>query len=78
MAHLYADTHRVEVEFVSGAGRDAASRQSLLASGADPPDRAAPHASGEGATIAVETLSVDDVRPVGAREILHARPLESA
>jgi hypothetical protein len=34
--------------------------------------------SGEGATIAVETLSVEDVRPVGAREILHARPLESA
>jgi hypothetical protein len=50
VAHLYADTHRVEVEFVSG----------------------------EGATIAVETLSVDDVRPVGAREILHARPLQSA
>jgi len=48
--------------------------------------------SGEGATIAVETLSLTDkvrtggfseertanIRPVGAREILHARPLESA
>jgi hypothetical protein len=66
VAHLYADTRGVEVEFVSGAGRDAASRRSLLA-----------HASGEGATIAVETLSVADVRPVGAREILHARPLGS-
>jgi len=49
VAHLYADTRGVEVEFVSG----------------------------EGATIAVETLSVDDVRPIGAREILHARPLGS-
>ena len=50
VAHLYADTRGVEVEFVSG----------------------------EGTTIALETLSVEDVRPVGAREILHARPLESA
>jgi len=29
--------------------------------------------SGEGTTIAVETLSAEEVRPVGAREILHAR-----
>lgn len=34
--------------------------------------------SGEGATIAVETLPLTDIRPVGAREILHARSLESA
>jgi hypothetical protein len=29
--------------------------------------------SGEGATIAIETLPVTEIRPVGAREILHAR-----
>lgn len=67
VAHLYTDNSVAEVEFVSGAGRDFASRSSLLA-----------HASGEGSTIAVETLSISDIRPVGAREILHARSLESA
>ncbi len=30
---------------------------------------------GDGETVAVETLSVSDVRPLGGREILHARPL---
>jgi hypothetical protein len=30
--------------------------------------------SGEGTTLAVETLPITDIRPVGAREILHARP----
>ena len=34
--------------------------------------------SGEGTTLAVETLPISDIRPVGAREILHARPLETA
>ena len=34
--------------------------------------------SGEGATLAVETLPISDLRPFGAREILHARSLESA
>lgn len=67
VAHLYTDNSVAEVEFVSGAGRDFASRSSLLA-----------HASREGSTIAVETLSISDIRPGGAREILHARPLESA
>lgn len=31
--------------------------------------------TGSGATVAVETLSVDDVRPLGREEILHAREL---
>lgn len=31
--------------------------------------------SGSGATVAVETLRSSDVRPLGNREILHARPL---
>ena len=31
--------------------------------------------SGSGATVAVETLRAADVRPLGASEILHARPL---
>ena len=34
--------------------------------------------TGEGTTLAVETLSISDIRPVGAREILHARSLETA
>jgi hypothetical protein len=34
--------------------------------------------TGEGATIAVETLSLTDIRPIGRREILHARSLETA
>jgi hypothetical protein len=33
--------------------------------------------SGEGTTLAVETLPITDIRPVGNREILHARPLEA-
>ena len=33
--------------------------------------------TGEGSTVAVETVPVSDIRPVGAREILHARPLET-
>jgi len=31
--------------------------------------------TGSGTTVAVETLSVDDVRPLGREEILHAREL---
>ena len=31
--------------------------------------------SGSGATVAVETLRLSDVRPLGNREILHARAL---
>lgn len=31
--------------------------------------------TGSGATVAVETLPVDDVRPLGREEILHAREL---
>ena len=31
--------------------------------------------SGSGSTVAVETLSSSEVRPLGAREILHARTL---
>ena len=31
--------------------------------------------SGAGSTVAVETLSSSEVRPLGAREILHARTL---
>lgn len=31
--------------------------------------------TGSGATVAVETLSEDDVRPLGREEILHAREL---
>ncbi len=31
--------------------------------------------SGSGSTVAVETLSPTDVRPLGDREILHARAL---
>ena len=34
--------------------------------------------TGEGATIAVETLSFTDIRPIGRGEILHARSLETA
>ena len=34
--------------------------------------------TGEGTTVAVETLPVSDIRPVGAREIMQARPLETA
>jgi hypothetical protein len=34
--------------------------------------------SGEGVTLAVETLAITDIRPIGAREILHARSLETA
>lgn len=33
--------------------------------------------TGEGSTVAVETVRVSDIRPLGAREILHARPLET-
>ena len=31
--------------------------------------------SGSGSTVAVETLAASEVRPLGAREILHARTL---
>ena len=31
--------------------------------------------SGGGATVAVETLALEDVRPLGPGEILHARPI---
>ena len=34
--------------------------------------------AGEGTALAVETLPISDIRPVGAREILHARPLEKS
>ena len=64
VAHLYAGNSVAEVEFVSGAGHGL---RPLLA-----------HASGEGTTLAVETLPISNIRPVGAREILHARSLETA
>jgi len=31
--------------------------------------------SGDGTTVAVETLAMTDVRPLGRGEILHARPI---
>jgi hypothetical protein len=31
--------------------------------------------TGSGATVAIETLPIDDVRPLGREEILHAREL---
>jgi len=34
--------------------------------------------TGEGSTIAVVTLSFTEIRPIGRREILHARSLETA
>ncbi|MGC9523491.1 MAG: DUF4926 domain-containing protein [Anaerolineae bacterium] len=34
--------------------------------------------TGEGETIAVLTLSPDDIRPVGRKEILHVRELATA
>lgn len=34
--------------------------------------------TGEGATVAVETLPFADIRPIGNHEILHARSLETA
>ena len=34
--------------------------------------------TGEGTTFAVVTLSCSEIRTIGRREILHARPLETA